>query len=398
MSERPPAYEREPYRTALETAVVATGAEGGRPWAVLEDTILYPEGGGQPSDRGTLNGVAVVDVQKKDGAIRHALAAPVAAGPARVRLDWERRFDHMQQHTGQHLLSAVAQDRFGWETTAFHLGPEVSDVELAAPSLSAADLGRLEEAVAVEIRAARPVRPRRVTLDEFRALPVRTRGLPEGFAGDVRLVEIEGVDLNTCGGTHLSNTAEIEIVSLLGTEPLRGGTRVFFAAGGRARRRTARHEARNAALRAALGAPDEGLLDAAKAKLAQLAEAQKAARRAEEEPAWAAADALLAGGGRVARAHFEGRDTAYLQAVARRFAAAAGPRAALLTASREGQHVFALAAGDGFGDAQALGREVAALLGGKGGGAGRVFQGRAKDLSGVEGALGRLAREGAGSS
>jgi alanyl-tRNA synthetase len=388
------AYEREPYRRTLETAVVAAGSEGGRPWAVLEDTILYPEGGGQPPDRGTLNGVAVLDVQRKDGAIRHVLAAPVGPGPADVRLDWERRFDHMQQHTGQHLLSAVAQDRFGWETTAFHLGPDVCDVELAAPSLAAADLARLEEAVAAEIRAAHPVRPRRVTPDEFRTLPVRTRGLPEGFEGEVRLVEIEGVDLNTCGGTHLASTAEIEIVALLSTEPLRGGTRVFFAAGGRARRRMARHEARTAALRSALGAPDDGLLDAAKAKLAQLAEAQKALRRAEEALAEAAADALLAAGGRAVRAHFEGRDMSHLQAVARRFATAAGPRAALLTASREGQHVFALAAGDGFGDAQALGREVAALLGGKGGGSGRVFQGKVPDLTGVERALARLAEAG----
>ena len=279
MSVPVPAYEREPYRTSLETRVVASGADAGRPWAVLEDTILYPEGGGQPSDRGTLNGVAVLDVQKREGAIRHTLAAPVAEGPADIVLDWERRFDHMQQHTGQHLLSAVAQDRFAWETTAFHLGPDVSDVELAAPSLSPKDLARLEEAVAAEIRAARPVVPRRVSLEEFRTLPVRTRGLPEGFTGDVRLVEIAGVDLNTCGGTHLANTAEIETIPLLWAESLRGGTRVFFAAGGRARRRLRRHEDRNAALRAALGASDEALLDAAKAKLDQLAEAERAVRR-----------------------------------------------------------------------------------------------------------------------
>ena len=390
MSERLPAYEREPRLTALATTVVDAGADAGKPWAVLEDTILYPEGGGQPSDRGTLNGVAVLDVQKKDGAIRHVLAAPVAPGPADVRLDWERRFDHMQQHTGQHLLSAVAQDRFGWETTAFHLGPDVSDVELAAPSFSSADLARLEEAVAAEIRAARPVVPRRVPLEEFRGLPVRTRGLPEGFTGDVRLVEIAGMDLNTCGGTHLSNTAEIEVLALLGTEPLRGGTRVFFAAGARARRRLKRHEERNAALRAALGAPDDGLLEAARAKLEQLAEAQKAVRRAAESLAEAAADALVSGGARVAHVHVDGRDMAFVQSVARRFAERAPARAALVTATAGAQHVFALGAGEGFGDAQALGREVAALLGGKGGGSGRVFQGKAAGLDGLARARARL--------
>ncbi|MFI5197964.1 MAG: hypothetical protein ACHQJD_05050 [Thermoanaerobaculia bacterium] len=382
-----PAYEREPYRTALDAAILASGDDAGRPYVVLDDTILYPEGGGQPPDHGFLDDIEVLDVQKKGGEIRHYVAAPVAPGPARVRLDWERRFDHMQQHTGQHLLSAVAQDRFGWATTAFHLGPEVCDVELDVRALQEAELEALEEAVAAEIRASHAVLPRRVTLDEFRSLPVRTRGLPEGHSGDVRLVEIEGVDLNTCGGTHLSNTAEIEVVALLSVESLRGGTRLFFVAGRRARRRLARHEERNAALRKSLGAPDAGLVDAAKAKLDQLSETQRALRRAEEERIVAATDAALVAPARVVHAHFEGRDMAFVQTVARRFAEKAGARAALFTATRDGQHVFALGAGDGFGDAQALGREIASLFDGKGGGSGRVFQGRALDLSGVDRAL-----------
>ena len=298
----------------------------------------------------------------------------------------------MQQHTGQHLLSAVAQDRFSFATTAFHLGPEVCDVELDARALSDVELSALEDAVASEIRSARAVTPRRVTLAEFHALPVRTRGLPEGHEGDVRLVEIAGVDLNTCGGTHLANTAEIELVALLAAEPLRGGTRLFFVAGRRARRRLAAHEDRLAALRRVLGAPDAGLVDAARAKLEQLAEARRELRHAGEELVAAAANAALGSGLRVAHAHFEGRDMAFVQTVARQFAAKAGPRAALFTATREGQHVFALGAGEGFGsgDVQGLGREIAALLEAKGGGSGRVFQGKAPGLSGVGRALERL--------
>src|SRR5664279_1108977 len=144
----PPAYEREPYRTALETSILEAGDDGGRPYAVLDDTIFYPEGGGQPGDHGLLNGIDVIDVQKTGGKLLHYLASPVAPGPARIQLDWVRRFDHMQQHTGQHLLSAVAQDRFSWQTTAFHLGPEVCDIELDARSLSVADREAREEAVA----------------------------------------------------------------------------------------------------------------------------------------------------------------------------------------------------------------------------------------------------------
>ena len=207
----------------------------------------------------------------------------------------------------------------------------------------------------------------------------------------MRLVEIAGVDLNTCGGTHLSSTAEIEVVKLLSTEALRGGTRVFFVAGTRARRRMTRHEERNAALRTILGAPDDGLADAAKAKLEQLAEAGRKLRAAEEAEAAAAAEALVRREGPVVEAHYDDRDMAFLQGVARRFSTRAGAKAALLTASRDGQHVFAVATGEGFpGDVPALGREIAAVLSGKGGGSGRVFQGKASGLEGREQALGLL--------
>ncbi|HQR46407.1 MAG TPA: hypothetical protein PK598_10390 [Thermoanaerobaculia bacterium] len=124
---RVPLFEREPYRTECGTEILSVGEADGRPFAVLSDTILYPEGGGQPADRGFLNGAPVLDVQRRGGEIRHLLERPVAPGPATLRLDWDRRFDHMQQHTGQHLLTAVAQDRFRWSTTAFHLGDRGSD-------------------------------------------------------------------------------------------------------------------------------------------------------------------------------------------------------------------------------------------------------------------------------
>src|SRR5512147_1778156 len=178
-----PAYEREPYATRLDTVVLRVGEDEGRPYAVLEDTLLYPEGGGQPADRGRLGAIAVLDVQTRAGEARHFLERPTTPGPASLSLDWERRFDHMQQHTGQHLLTALAQDRFGWPTTAFHLGERHSDVELAVPSLTADELMRLEEVAAAEIRAARPVTTRRVSAEEFSRQQVRTRGLPEGHSG-----------------------------------------------------------------------------------------------------------------------------------------------------------------------------------------------------------------------
>ena len=386
-----PAYERDAYLQELETEVIEFGTEGGRPFAVLADTIMYPEGGGQPADRGWLGEVGVIDVQRREGVIRHCLEHPLAAGPVMARLDWARRFDHMQQHTGQHLLTAVAADRFGWTTTAFHLGEEVCDIELGVASLDPARLEALEEAVAVEIRAARPVSTRRVDPVELAALDVRTRGLPAGHRGDVRLVEIAGIDRNTCGGTHVRSTAEIEAVKLLGSDPMRGGTRLTFVVGGRMRARLGAHEARSARLRATLGAPDEELAAVAEAKIGQLQAAERRARGLEEELAEAIAATLAASSERVVSAHFEGKNVAFLQALARRLAEAAPGKAALLTASEDDRAFFALAAGAELPlDVAVAGREVAALLGGRGGGAGRVFQGKAGSLEARGAALARL--------
>jgi Ser-tRNA(Ala) deacylase AlaX len=389
-----PAYERDPYLTVLETRVVETGEEGGRPYAVLADTLLFPEGGGQPADRGVLEGLAVTDVQKRAGRILHFLARPLdPAAPATltVSLDWNRRFDHMQQHTGQHLLTAVAQDRFGWETTAFHLGEQVSDIELGVPRIGEADLAILEEAVAVEIRRARPVTCRRVAPEALPGLAVRSRGLPEGFTGDVRLVEIQGLDLNTCGGTHLRSTAELEALCLLGTEPVRGGTRLVFACGARARARMLAHERRNGALRALLGVPEERLAEAVTARQDQHRELERRVRLLEDELAETLAAALAAGPGVLAERHFEGKELSFLQRTARALTARAPGRTVFLTATQAGQSCFLLASGpDSPMDAAVLGRELATILSAKGGGSGALFQGKAPSLEGRDRALALL--------
>ncbi|HLO68582.1 MAG TPA: hypothetical protein VK188_16275 [Holophaga sp.] len=385
-----PAYERDPHLRSLDTEVLACGDDG-RPYALLADTILYPEGGGQPADRGRLGKARVLDVQKRDGEVRHYLDAPVPPGPVRLDLDWERRWDHMQQHTGQHLLTAVADTRFGWATLAFHLGLEVSDIELDVPGLAPRDLAALEEAVAAEIRAARPVTGRRVVQEDLPGLGVRSRGLPEGFTGDVRLVEIQGVDLNTCGGTHVATTAELEALKLLGTESLRGGTRLFFVAGGRLRRRLEAHEQRNAALRGLLGAPDEALAESLEGRLEQLRQAERKAKGLEEELAGLVVESLAAREGALAEHHFEGRDAGFLQKAARRLMEVAPAKGVFLTATAGGQSFFVLAAGSAAAlDVAGLGRQVAELLEGRGGGSAGFFQGKAGNLARRQEAVARI--------
>ncbi len=376
-----PSYEREPRRSELDTEIVASGTDGGRPWVVLADTILYPEGGGQPADRGTIAGVSVLDVRRTEQGIQHRLAAPLEGGPVHVVLNWERRFDHMQQHTAQHLLTTVAQDRFGWATTAFHLGEVTANVELDAPEIPVRQLRELEEAAAAEVRAARPVSVRWVERNQLEALKVRTRGLPEDHIGPVRLVEIAGLDLNTCGGTHVRTTAELEAVALIGTEPMRGGTRVHFVAGTRLRSRLARHEMRSGALRSLLGAPDEELADAAAAKLDQLADTARKLRATEGELAAALAESLAGRSENILAEQLGAHDASFLQRIARGVIERR-PRAVVLLTAGSQEGCFALATGPETGVSTAeLGPRVAEILGGRGGGSPGFFQGKASRLS-----------------
>ena len=377
-----PAYERDPSLTRLETSLVESGIQDGRPFAVLADTVLYPEGGGQPSDRGTIAGIPVVDVQNVEGQVRHVLAGPVEPGPVTVELDWTRRFDHMQQHTAQHLLTAVATDRFGWQTTAFHLGDRVSDVELGVAAIDPEQLQMLEDAVAAEVRAACPVTAFRVSHEEYEKLEVRSRGLPAGHSGDVRLVQIDGIDLNTCGGTHCASTAELEAVKLLGTESLRGGTRLFYVAGERLRRRLSAEVTRTAALRRILGVSDVELIGGVESRLDQVKDAARTIRRLEEKLTSLLAERFAASPEAVSVEHLVDHGLPFLQRIAREVEALDPTQAVFLTAGEGEEGFFLLAAGgESTLDVSEVGPRIAEVLEGKGGGKGRVFQGRVRRLS-----------------
>ncbi len=389
-----PAYERDPYLTRLEVEVVDVGEVDGRPYAVLDNTLLYPEGGGQPADLGRLGPLAVVDVQKQEGEVRHFLEAPCEPGAAVLELDWARRYDHMQQHTAQHLLSAVSLARFGWATRSFHLGAETSDIELATAALTEDRLAALEEAAMAEIVAGRAITTRRVSPEEYGRLEVRSRGLPAGHSGEIRLVEIEGVDLNTCGGTHLRSTGEIEAVKILRAEKLRGGSRVHWVAGRRLRRRLAAHEARGAELRGLFDSDETSLVEIAGLKLEQLAASRRRARHLESLLAAARVDGLAAAEETVVSAHFDDADGGLLQQIGRAFLDRAPAKACLLTASGEKGAFFLVATGAESGlEAARIGPRVAELLGGRGGGAGTVFQGKVDSLEGREQAESLLHRE-----
>jgi len=373
MSERP-AYQRDAYLDHLVTRVVGTvPGKNGRLFVELEDTILYPEGGGQPADHGWIGGARVVSVRKGEGRIVHEVEGPEPTGEVEVRLDWERRYDHMQQHTTQHLLTSLASEGLGWVTTGFGIGSEVSYIDLNIKRPPAEELRELEALAAAKIRAAHPVRVMWVDREEMEALPVRSRRLPEELEGPIRLIEIEGIDLNTCGGTHVANTAELETVCLVDTEPMHGGTRVSWVAGGRVRQRMAAREALLEALRGITGSSDGDLARIVKLKLSRLKEVQGELRRLRERLARGMAEEMAGAAGPVVARHVEDGET--IQAMLPALAGRAGAKAFLLVAA---DGTFAVALGEDVPkDAGALGMVAAEVLDGRGGGRDRLFRGKA---------------------
>jgi alanyl-tRNA synthetase len=300
----------------------------------------------------------------------------------------------MQQHTAQHLLSALALARFGWATRSFHVGAETSDIELDAAALSSAQLTALEDAAMTEVVAARPIATRRVSPRQYAELDVRSRGLPAGHSGDIRLVEIEGIDLNTCGGTHLRSTGEIEAVKLLRSERLRGGCRVHWVAGRRLRRRLAELEARTAELRGVFDSDDRGLVEIAGLKLEQLGATRRRVHHLESLLAQARVDVLVTSAEPVISAHFDDAEGGLLQQIGRALLQRAPAKACLLTASGEKGCFFLVVTGDESSlDAGRLGPRIAELLDGRGGGSGALFQGKVASLEKRNEALALLRAE-----
>jgi alanyl-tRNA synthetase len=220
-------YYDDCYLRDFQAAVVDAGPDGRS--IVLDKTAFYPTSGGQPQDTGTIAGIAVLDVVDAGDRILHLTELPVPAGEVLCRVDWRRRFDHMQQHTGQHLLSAVLADMFGLQTVSFHLGAESSTIDVAAPSLTPEQV-RAAEARAFEIVFEN--RPVRIEYQDASA----AEGLRKASdrEGTLRIISIEGLDKSACGGTHVRATGEIGPVLLRRLDKIRGNTRVEFLCGRRA--------------------------------------------------------------------------------------------------------------------------------------------------------------------
>ena len=227
-------------------------AEGWR--VVLDRTAFYPEGGGQPCDRGLLGGAEVLDVREKDGEVCHLLALPLEVGTeVKGEIDWERRFDLMQQHSGEHVVSGMICARYGCDNVGFHIGADSVTIDFNC-ELGEDELPAIEHAANAYIwenRAAEIFYP---TPEALAALEYRSK---KALEGQVRIVRFPGADCCACCGTHVLRTGEIGLVKLLSARRFRGGVRIELVCGGRALRRFSQTEAQNTRVSNLLSAKPE---------------------------------------------------------------------------------------------------------------------------------------------
>ncbi len=226
-------YYAEPYLQTFDARVVERLQWDEHPAVVLDRTAFYPTGGGQPHDTGSLDGIRVVDVVEReaDSAVVHILEAPLEADDVKGRVDWDHRFDLMQQHTGQHILSAAFIEQLGANTVGFHLSDDYATIDLDRAPLSADDLASVEALSNVVVFENLATVARFVSDQEVPTLPLRK---PLAHQGPVRIVEIPDFDCSACGGTHVRATGEVGLIKITRSERRGTETRVEFLCGGRA--------------------------------------------------------------------------------------------------------------------------------------------------------------------
>jgi alanyl-tRNA synthetase len=369
-------YYTDPYASEFDAEVVRVEEHDGRAAAILDRSAFYPASGGQPFDTGTLGTARVVEViDGDDGNLRHVLEGTVAAGKVHARIDWARRFDHMQQHTGQHVLSAAFDKLAQARTESFHLGSAASTIDLGREVLPPA-IARAEDEANRIVWEDRPVHIRFADAEAAAALPLRKE---TGRTGTLRLIDVEGFDLSACGGTHVARTGAIGVIAVTGWEKFRGGTRVEFVCGGRGlRSHRVLRDVVTGSVRTLSVLPGE--LPAAIERLqGELKDARRTikgllADLAVHEAARLVAEAEPAGAARVVARALDGWDVGGLKTIASCVVERSGHVAVLLGTPAPAPVVIARSA-DVALDCAAVLRTLMEKFGGKGGGRPELAQG-----------------------
>jgi alanyl-tRNA synthetase len=385
-------FYEDAYRTEFEARVLERRQREAAQAVVLDRTCFYPESGGQPWDTGTLNGAAVVQVVEEGASILHVLGgesganSDLAPGAEVIgRIDWPRRFDHMQQHTGQHILSQAFIEVLNGETRSFHLGAEASTLEIGLSRIEETDLERVERRANEIVFRDIEVKHYFVAAENIGQVPLRR---PPKKEGTIRVVEVEGFDYSACGGTHCRRTGEVGLIKIIRWDKIRGNLRFEFLCGGRAREDYSR---RNSALRrisALFSVSDADAPASVDKALTELKAQNKAARALREKLADHEAQNLVREAeGLVIRRVFPDKTPEEVRLLALAVIRQAS-RVVLFASSSGAQgHVILARSGDIPLDLRELTPLIAAEVNGKGGGSPSLVEIVASEPSGLERAL-----------
>lgn len=361
-------YEENPFLTAFD-AVVESCVQGKKGYdIILNHTAFYPEGGGQPYDTGVLGGVKVLEVHTRDGRVVHTCDGPLEEGSTvSGKIDWERRFDLMQQHSGEHMVSGMAHDKWGCENVGFHLGAEAVTIDLSLP-LTPEQLRELEEDVNRYIWEDHPIEITYPSHEELASIPYRSK---KELTGQVRIVTFPGADCCACCGTHVSSSGQVGLVKFLSAEKFREGVRVQLLCGGRALRHLNGVWEQNAKISHLLSAK---VLDTAPAVERLLEEHNdlKARRAALEDAAFARLAEEYRGAGDVLLFQ-EGLTPDGLRRLCDAVLHTCAGRCACFSGSEAEGYKYAM--GQAGGDLRALTKEMNQALNGRGGGKPDFVQG-----------------------
>ena len=365
-------YYTDSYLRDFEAAVIERSDDSRRIY--LDQTAFYPTSGGQPFDVGQLGGIEVTDVVDEGERVAHLLAAPLTAARARGQIDWGRRFDHMQQHTGQHLLSAVLADLAGHSTVGVHFSRESSTLDLDAAVLTPDQVSKAEEQANEIVVQNRPVE---VSFEE--AASAGGLRKPAGRGGTLRIVTIHGLDRSACGGTHVRATGEIGPILIRKVERVRKGVRVEFLCGSRATKRARADYGLLSALAAEFSAAADELPRLIASLREEIKEASATKRelqgkldlcRARELYAAAAPEST---GIRRVTVREDGPSPDTLRGLAQAFTSM--PMAVFVGAVASPPAVVLAASADTGIDAASMLKSLLTSVGGRGGGSARVAQG-----------------------
>jgi alanyl-tRNA synthetase len=369
-------YDDDPYLTEFRAEVIEILPYGDKYGIVLDRTAFYPAGGGQPWDTGYLNDEKVSEVIEKDGKLLHIVDNKLLSTEVKGSVNWARRFDFMQQHTGQHILSACFEKLLNGSTDSFHMGKDIVSIEINIDNFSIDDAERIENMANDIIYSNLPVITRIVNGEEINSLPLRK--MPK-VTENIRIVEVKEIDYSPCGGTHVRATGEVGMIKIKSWEKCKGGIRFTFVCGSRALKDYGMYNSIIRTLCEKLSVRDSEIIEAIDKLLFDLRNTEKQLSASTQELMRIEADNIIkeypvVSGIRLISRVFDNRSINDVKLLAQYLTKVPGTVALLACKNENAQAIFSRSE-DVNMDMNTLFKAVLPLIDGKGGGNSRTAQG-----------------------